>query len=590
MAKHEPITLLHISDTQFGSKHRHTVGSGGLLEHIIHDLTILKDDFGLKPQAVVLTGDLTETGSKNEFKQVLEFVNGLKEHLSSIDPTITTKRFAIVPGNHDVNRKTYPSRKIWNSWFRSQPPEPYWSKWEFFVEFFDEFYKDIPSGERPIFIKEKPYTSFEMEDIKLIIAGLNSTINESDKQHYGFIGEEQLDHFKTELERKNGWFKIAALHHDISAAEHGLTDSEEFKRCLKEEVNLVLHGHIHNDRMYFLAQNVPVLAIGSAAVEREARPSEVPNQYQIIQILPNRYRRWRRVYYPGQKRWIGDTSIHNRGHDWKSVVPVTFKDVRQAFPQEPSSPFFNVEDFLESGDAITAINLVQGGTLNQEENLYRCLLYKQKYGFFEDKDIPKNPKETIDFQKTNLALVQVKILSQSQEFHLVMEIVAEKFTGLDEGGKSGLLRRQAVAKAIVQGDTNGFDGIDAEDSPRCVTTETLKVIAQYFCGDTRNISAESLAKTLAGNQIKYIRQKSNGKDKNLQICRYKSALQALFSEAAILIEQNNNDTRGWIRLIAGHLLVPRIMITSRAEGYSELLSMIWCEHHQKKDDESRKSL
>lgn len=62
------ITILHVSDMQFGRNHRFgRLGLGGadekfdtLVKRLTDDLDKLRDDQGLKPDLVALTGDLAE--------------------------------------------------------------------------------------------------------------------------------------------------------------------------------------------------------------------------------------------------------------------------------------------------------------------------------------------------------------------------------------------------------------------------------------------------------------------------------------------------------------------------------------------------
>jgi 3',5'-cyclic AMP phosphodiesterase CpdA len=66
------ITLLHISDTQFGGKHRFgrlelpepDAPFDTLFARLCDDLRWLKDKRGLVPDLVIASGDLTEWGKK----------------------------------------------------------------------------------------------------------------------------------------------------------------------------------------------------------------------------------------------------------------------------------------------------------------------------------------------------------------------------------------------------------------------------------------------------------------------------------------------------------------------------------------------
>lgn len=101
--RNEPgLTVLHISDPQFGKHHRFADPASGvdtLLRRLCDDLDWLARVYGLAPDVVVLTGDLAEWGMPAEFEQVAVFCEQLRDHLK-LDP----ERLLIVPGNHDINR------------------------------------------------------------------------------------------------------------------------------------------------------------------------------------------------------------------------------------------------------------------------------------------------------------------------------------------------------------------------------------------------------------------------------------------------------------------------------------------------------
>ena len=107
MPERSAITLLHLSDPQFG-KH-HLFGGNGLtsadrdydtlFRRLHDDLELLGEDPGLHPDLIVVTGDLAEWGRKSEFDQVQSFLEGLTEAVG-----VPRAHVAVVPGNHDINR------------------------------------------------------------------------------------------------------------------------------------------------------------------------------------------------------------------------------------------------------------------------------------------------------------------------------------------------------------------------------------------------------------------------------------------------------------------------------------------------------
>jgi 3',5'-cyclic AMP phosphodiesterase CpdA len=134
MTGRNQITILHLSDLQFGRNHRFAqtdISSlkeqskmlGGpdscydtLLRRICNDLKNLKDEAGLAPELMILTGDLAEWGLKSEFDEVLKFVKSLAEALKlSLDELllfrVITTLIATLVRHISTNAK--PTRPQW---------------------------------------------------------------------------------------------------------------------------------------------------------------------------------------------------------------------------------------------------------------------------------------------------------------------------------------------------------------------------------------------------------------------------------------------------------------------------------------------
>ncbi len=190
MASPDPITLLHVSDMQFGRNHRFgrlgaydpDASFDALLQSLTDDLDSLEQSDYLVPQMVVASGDLAEWGWRNEFEQAREFLDRLASHLR-----FGHDRVIIVPGNHDISRNSC------DAYFKSceedgqTPVPPFWPKWKQYAHSFEEFYQALA----PRFTVVEPWTWYEIPELKLVVAGLNSTISEihnipeTDPRHVG---------------------------------------------------------------------------------------------------------------------------------------------------------------------------------------------------------------------------------------------------------------------------------------------------------------------------------------------------------------------------------------------------------------------
>jgi 3',5'-cyclic AMP phosphodiesterase CpdA len=305
-------TLLHLSELQCGGDHLLS-GNGPTIGA---DIRYLEDRLGVKPEVVVVSGDLTKTGTKREFDQALTVLEQLSDTLK-----IERGRMIIVPGDQDI------SRIASEAYFRGceadeqEPRSPFWPKWEPFASMFSRFYADDKAVS---FEVGQPWTLLQLPELQLVIAGLNSTMANShrDEDNYGWVGVDQLRWFAERLRtfEERGWLRIGVVHHNVArgamAKHEYLRDTDDLERILAPHLDLLLHGHTHDAKLYRLNTGLPVLTTGGAAVTADAYPDEIPNRYQLVRVEANRVERWARVFQPDQGHWGPDTGVSRDGHSW----------------------------------------------------------------------------------------------------------------------------------------------------------------------------------------------------------------------------------------------------------------------------------
>lgn len=323
MADRRGLTILHLSDLHLGEHHNFAEGGvASLLERLRQDA---ERGAALRPDLVVVTGDLTYKAKPSEFMAAERLLAGLVEHFQ-----IGRDQVVVVPGNHDVS---WPMCQAYFSECEAAEVEaspPYWTKWKNFVDSFGRFYGDL---ERlPVFVEGQPWTLFEIPGQAVVVAGLNSTIAEThrDGEHYGFVGEEQLRFFARELAsyRAKGYLRVVALHHDVLAPEdkRSREDAGDLRRIVGPHANLILHGHRHEQQLVWMERDVPIFAVGSAGVRVDKRPEEIANQYQWLRVFGDRVEYRVRRWVPHQKRWVDDTSAGPHGEAGWVTQSVAFVD------------------------------------------------------------------------------------------------------------------------------------------------------------------------------------------------------------------------------------------------------------------------
>lgn len=343
----DSITVLHISDMQFGKFHRFVEKNGdlpnaqdNLFTRLVDDLKQLATDNKLRPDMIICTGDLAEWAMGNEFDAAFEFLGKLCVHYD-----LPRSRCIVIPGNHDINRSHCEAYFNECKGDGRTPVFPWFPKWKNFKAAFDTFYAGI-SG--ITFDQDTPWSLFVHEDLRVVVAGINSTMDEghdaavnseerADKGHHGLCTEEQLIWFKENLsdDRFKGWLRIGAVHHNVirgcRSDGENLIDADLLGGILGDHLHLLLHGHTHEAKADMLATKVRVYSTGSAALktagESSPVPTDVPNQYQVLVITRESVERYCRQLDPrgNPPRFIADPRQSTSGSEWIIHDRVSFK-------------------------------------------------------------------------------------------------------------------------------------------------------------------------------------------------------------------------------------------------------------------------
>ena len=332
------VTILHVSDMQFGKFHRFAEGRDGfpnphdtLTGRLIADLKHLAEHNDVRPDLIICTGDLAEWGMAKEFSDAFAFLAKLCDHYS-----LPRSRCVVIPGNHDINRKLCSAYFDECEGNGEKPVFPWFPKWKPFKTAFDKFYEGIPGAS---FSEDAPWSLFIDDDLRVVVAGLNSTMDEGhdaavngndrpDKGHHGLCTEPQLQWFKQRLSEPKfaGWLCIGAVHHNSIRGcrkdDENLRDADLLGGVLGEQLHVLLHGHTHEAKADMLAAKVRVYSTGSASLKTSSEtapvPTDIPNQYQILRLERATITRYCRQYAPRNSppAFIGDTRQSKSRGDW----------------------------------------------------------------------------------------------------------------------------------------------------------------------------------------------------------------------------------------------------------------------------------
>lgn len=322
----DPLTILHLSDLQFGRHHRYPKGDDSyqtLFAKQVDDVEYLKEKYNVHPNAVVVTGDVAEGSVPQEYALARSFFEKLAAKLK-----LPRERIVIVPGNHDVNWSLCQAARLTSEATERDFDEPYIDKFGNYRGFYNELFKGIFQ-----FDESNLFQVHEFRAEKTLIVGFNSCVRESerDEDHYGWIGLEQVHAARArcdEIDADGRWLRIAAMHHNFLCGSdldnENLRDADQIRPALeKGGFHLILHGHRHiahiEQRKQVQAKApLTILATGSAGLDAETLPDH-PNQYQIIDIADgNRVTLYMRQYSAqtigdaGQGKWTADPTVEEK--------------------------------------------------------------------------------------------------------------------------------------------------------------------------------------------------------------------------------------------------------------------------------------
>ncbi len=355
MAGSEEAVILHLSDLQFGVHHRFTGAPLSpddpsvephwryandqdfemLATKLDEDLRILESSEGLKPNILVISGDVSEWSMEDEYQKAETFVRHL---LESQYTDLSPERLVLVPGNHDVNWSLCESYFLECMAHRRTPQLPYTRKFDFWYAFL-----------RRLFPDNGPYTSglwhpWDLRDLGVLVLGLNSCVREShrDNDHYGWLGRQQVKEAMEWVESEDpdhAYARVAVMHHNLVRGstndEENLRDWDEVSGLLTRFVDVVLHGHRHEmfrQRLGNLeGDELLVFGAGSAGLDSNTLPT-CPNQYQIVRIKGEQGHLFLRSYNESATDPNGGRGVFRPDADplgkWR--YPLTLTRVRKA--------------------------------------------------------------------------------------------------------------------------------------------------------------------------------------------------------------------------------------------------------------------
>ena len=230
--------ILHLSDPHFGTEQAELVQA---LQRLC---------WRLKPELVVVSGDLTQRARHSQFARAKHF-------LESLDCP-----YLVIPGNHDIPLFHLPKR-VW---------QPF------------ERYKQCFGTLAPVY-----------ETSHFFVVGLNTITSHHHTK--GSISPKQIDRVGQLLEAApKHKYKIVVTHQPFVVSKQQTEESEDIPRLVVPALrhwsyfglNALLHGHLHEsavydlNQCYSLGQSQPILDIHAGTALSHRIRHHLPNSVNIL--------------------------------------------------------------------------------------------------------------------------------------------------------------------------------------------------------------------------------------------------------------------------------------------------------------------
>jgi WD40 repeat protein/transcriptional regulator with XRE-family HTH domain len=248
----QELSLLHIAQPRFGA------GGGAPVERLVR-LRAAFDGSVPDPELVVVSGSLTDAGTPDQFDQAFSFVTGLRAMFG-----LEADRVVLVPGSGDI---TGPACEAYFADCRAdgiEPQPPYFRKWRHFSRMFGQLH---PGVDGPVFDAGQPWTLFHLPELRIAVAGLNSTVAQTHLTQGapGWLGVPQVEWFAQSMAafEQAGYLRIGVVAHrprlvgEPAAGE--LADTTNLNQVLGPRLNLLLHGGPATDELGELPSGTAVV-------------------------------------------------------------------------------------------------------------------------------------------------------------------------------------------------------------------------------------------------------------------------------------------------------------------------------------------
>lgn len=390
------ISILHISDLHKNEGDNFM----DLYQSMTEDCDCYIKQGILRPNIIVVSGDLIRGGKSDEIKTQYDEVKSFLEKLTMYFLDNDKSRIVIVPGNHDVDwnvskklmtpiangtqeeqenykkmlklflqEKTKKVRWNWDDQklYSFEDDEMYNTRFQLFSEFYKAFYGDRSYSLTP----SEQCAIFDMPVYNICFVGFNSCYLNDHVNKVGQILPACVTWAKQQMKEivKQGRVLVAVWHHNVSGRPmvSNYLDSRILNPIIDMGIHIALHGHQHYSGVVeeyhnaFKSGKLLMFSTGSLYGATEALSYGASRQYNILEMekvnetlkLTVHLREDNNTSEYGIPTW-GKGIIKEIGaSSWESILPYP----AQPLDEERLSDFIN--HGLETGDYTDAIEMLR---------------------------------------------------------------------------------------------------------------------------------------------------------------------------------------------------------------------------------------